>query len=142
LHQENFALRSDGALYELMCDMAGAGMAIDPVTISWLAARRGLRVEPDCLAGGNAAFAIPSAREVHRHGLLAEAAQTGQDIQTGTADERYPLHRLFQTTSERLPALEGKHQAVPASRQAEKPGAVRLRPVSAHSRGPGREATS
>jgi len=142
LRPENFALRSDGALYALMCDMDAAGMAVDPVTISWQAARRGLRVEPDLLAGGTAAFAVPSAREVHRHGLLAEAAQTARDIRIGTADQRHPLHQLFQSASERLPALEGRQQADPAARQAEIPGAVRLRPVSAHSRRSGKEAAS
>jgi DnaB-like helicase N terminal domain len=142
LRQENFALRSDGVLYALMCDMDAAGMAVDPVTISWQAARRGLRVEPDWLAGGNVAFAVPSAREVHRHGLLAEAAQTGRDIQIGTADQRYALHGLFQSASERLPALEGRQQAVRADRQAQIPGVGRPQPVSTRSRRPGREAAS
>jgi hypothetical protein len=142
LRQEHFALRSDGALYGLMCDMDTAGMAIDPVTISWQAARRRLGVEPNRLAGGNAALAVPSAREVHRHGLLAEAAQAGRDIQAGTADQRHPLHLLLRSASERLPALEGKQQAVAASRQAETPEALRLRPVSARSRRPGKAAAS
>jgi hypothetical protein len=142
LRQGHFALRSDGALYALMCDMDAAGMAVDPVTISWQAARRGLHVEPDWLAGGTAALAVSNTREVHRLGLLAEAAQTGRDIQIGTADQRYSLHRMVQSASERLPALEGKQGVAPASRQAETPKADRLRSVSARTRRPGREAAS
>jgi DnaB helicase-like protein len=140
LHPENFALPRDGALYALMCDMDAAGLAVDPVTISWQAARRGMRVEPDWLAGGTAAFAVPSAREVHRYGLLAGAAQVGQDIQAGTADQRFPLPRLFQSASERLSALERRQHAGRAAQSAEMPGAGRRQAVSARSPGRDREA--
>jgi hypothetical protein len=142
LHPENFALPSDGALYALMCDMDAAGLAVDPITISWQAARRGLRVEPDWLAGGTAAFAVSSAREVHRYGLLAEAAQVGRDIQIGTVDQRFPVHRLFQSASERLSALEGRQQAGREAQPAEMPGAGRREALSARPAGPDREAAS
>ena len=77
LRPENFARPGDGELYSLMCDMDAAGMAVDPVTISWQAARRGLRADPVSLTGGAGWFAVPSAREVQRHGLLAEARLVG-----------------------------------------------------------------
>jgi hypothetical protein len=142
LHPGNFALPRHRALYALMCDMDGVGLAVDPVTISWQAARRGMCVEPDWLAGGTAAFAVPSAREVHRYGLLAGAAQVGQDIQAGTADQRFPLPRLFQSASERLSVLEGRQPAGRAAQSAEMPGAGRRQAVSARSPGQDREAAS
>jgi hypothetical protein len=142
LRSEHFALSGDGALYALMCDMDVAGMAVDPVTISWQAARRGMRVEPDWLAGGTAAFAVPSARDVQRYGLLAGAAQAGLDIQTGTADQRFPLHRLFESASARLSVLEGRQQAGRAAQSDDMSGAGRPQAVSTRPPEPDREAAS
>ena len=140
LRPENFARPGDGELYSLMCDMDAAGMAVDPVTISWQAARRGLRADPVSLTGGTGAFAVPSAREVQRHGLLAEAAQAGRDIQIGAADQGHPLHWLFQSASNRLPALEATQRSRQAFGEAEVPALAHPPVVRAQSREPGREA--
>jgi replicative DNA helicase len=71
LRSEYFARAEHGALYEVMRDLDTAGVPVDPITITWEAARRGMQADPADLSGGTAAFAVASAREVRRHGLLA-----------------------------------------------------------------------
>jgi len=72
LRPEFFAQAEHGGLYEVMRDLDAAGAPVDPMTITWEAARRGIQADPDELSGGVAAFAVTSAREVRRHGLLAQ----------------------------------------------------------------------
>ena len=80
LRPEHFARPHDGALYAVMRDMDAAGMPVDPVTVTWEAARHGVDAEPGSLTGGMGPFAETSAREVYRHAQLAFVAQTGRDI--------------------------------------------------------------
>jgi hypothetical protein len=46
LRPEHFARAQHGELYAVMREMDAAGRAVDPVTVSWVAARYGLRAEP------------------------------------------------------------------------------------------------
>ena len=110
LRPEDFAVPGHGAVYELMRDMDVAGKPVDPVTVSWEAARRGLPVDADALAGGTGAFAVASARQVHRLGLLTQAAQAGRDIQADAADLTCPPRHLLLATHERLRVLEAAPQ--------------------------------
>jgi DnaB-like helicase N terminal domain len=116
LHPEHFAWPADGSLYAVMRDMNAAGMTADPVTITWEAARRGLRAEPGNLAGGTGAFAAASAREVYRHGVLACVAQAGRDIQIGAASPAVPPGQLMRSAGDRLRTIETQPQpgAAPA----------------------------
>ena len=66
-------------------------MPVDPVTISWQAARRGITVEPRELAGGYGAFAQASTAQVYRRAVLADLQQTGLDIQASASDTRQPI---------------------------------------------------
>jgi replicative DNA helicase len=76
LRPGHFARSEHGDLYAVMRDLQAAGKPADPVTTGWEAARRGIPATRADLTGGNAALAVASAREVHRHGLLAHATQT------------------------------------------------------------------
>ena len=87
LRPEHFARPEQGELYAVMRDMADAGLPVDPVTVSWEASRRGIDADPADLAAGTGPLAVASAREVHRHGLLAQIASAGRDIQA-SADNR------------------------------------------------------
>jgi hypothetical protein len=64
-------------------------------------------------------FAVASAREVHRLGVLAQTAQTGRAIQADAADLACRPDKMLQSAGERLRALEAEWQPgrgpVPAS---------------------------
>lgn len=117
LRPEHFALAEDGELYAVMRDLNAAGKPVDPVTIAWEAARRGMDAAPVGLAGGSGAFAVASAREVHQHSMLAQAEQAGQDIHADAADATCSPLRLFQSARARLRALETQAQAQPHPRR-------------------------
>jgi replicative DNA helicase len=106
LRPGQFAVPGHGAVYALMQDMDAARKPVDPVTVCWEAARRGLAVDPDTLAGGTGAFAVASARQVHQLGLLAQAAQAGRDIQLDASDLTCPPRHLLVAAHERLRELE------------------------------------
>jgi len=106
LRPDYFARPRDGALYAVMRDMDAAGMPVDPVTVTWAAARRGIRADPGSLAEGTGAFAVASAREVYRHGALAGVAQAGRDIQAGATSPGCSLDRVMQQAGERLRTIE------------------------------------
>lgn len=106
LRPEHFARPGDGALYAVMRDMNAAGIPVDPVTVAWEAARQDVRAEPARLAGGTGAFAVASAREVYRRGVLDSVAQAGRDIQVGAASPRWSLGPLMQRAADRLRAVE------------------------------------
>lgn len=110
LRPEHFASPGHGAVYALMRDMDAAGQPIDPVTVCWEAARCGFSADPDTLAGGTSAFAAVSARTVYQLGLLAQAAQTGRDIQADAADLSCLPRHLLLSAHERLRALEMARQ--------------------------------
>ena len=71
LRPEHFSHAVSGRLYAVLLDMDASGQPIDPVTVAWAAGRRGLRTDPARLAGGTGPFAVASAREVRRLGMLA-----------------------------------------------------------------------
>ena len=106
LRPEHFARPDDGALYAVMRDMDAAGMPVDPVTVTWEAARHGVHAEPGSLTGGMGPFAEASAREVYRHAQLAFVTQTGRDIQAAAISPRSSPRQLLQMAGDRLRTLE------------------------------------
>jgi replicative DNA helicase len=126
LRPGHFAQAGHCELYAVMQDMDAAGKPVDAVTIAWEAARRGVGADPGSMGGGTGPFAVASAREVHRHGMLAQAARAGRDIQADAADLACSPRELLQSADDRLRALEAQPQPglrptldaeVPASRQ-------------------------
>jgi len=113
LRPEHFARAGHGELYAVMQDMAAAGKPVDPVTVTWEAARRGVRADPARLAGGTGPFAVASAREVHRHGLLAQAAHAGQAIQLDAADLARSPRQLLEAAASRLRVVDAVLAPVP-----------------------------
>ena len=114
LEPEHFAWPADGVLYAVMRDMDAAGLPVDPVTVCWQAARRGVRAEPGRLAGGMGPFATASAREVYRQGTLARIAHAGQDIQASSISPRCPPGRLLHLADDRLRTLHAQPEPGPA----------------------------
>jgi DnaB helicase-like protein len=111
----HFARAGHGVLYAVMQDMDMAGKPVDPVTVAWEAARRGVRADPVALAGGTGLFAVASAREVHRRGLLVQAADAGWGIQADAANPACSPRQLFQAAGERLLALPSEPAPGPRS---------------------------
>jgi len=74
-----------------------------------------VQADPARLTGGTGAFAVASAREVRRHGLLAQTARVGRDIQAEAANPVRSPHQLIEAAAGRLRALE------PASTPAPRP---------------------
>jgi hypothetical protein len=66
LRPGHFASAAHGELYALLQDMRAAGKAIDRVTVTWEAARSGVRTDPGLLSGGVGSFAVADARELGR----------------------------------------------------------------------------
>lgn len=106
LRPAHFASPAHARTYALICGMHTAGQPVDPVTVAWAAARSGLSVSPANLDGGTAAFAIDSAREVRRLGLLARTAEAAQQITTATADPRKSLAALLRDAAQQLRSLD------------------------------------
>jgi replicative DNA helicase len=141
LRPEHFARPEDGELFAVMRDLDAAGGPVDSLTITWEAARRGIQADPAKLADGNGPLAVATAHEVHRHGLLAQAAATGRDIQVDAADPARNLPGQFQSADDRLRALLA---ARPAERQPKRDARVITMPRQIgpreQPRRPGREA--
>jgi replicative DNA helicase len=114
LRPEYFARAEDGDLFAVMRDLDTAGRPVDPVTVTWEAARRGIQSDVGQLVGGNAPFAVASARKVCRYGLLAQVAATGRDVQVGALDPSRDLTGLLQSADDRLrvlaPTRQPEHQ--------------------------------
>ena len=106
LRPGHFARPEQGELYAVMRDMADGGLPVDPVTVSWEASRRGIDADPADLAGGTGPLAVASAREVHRHGLLAQVASAGRDIQASADNRRLAPGMLLRSASDRLRQLD------------------------------------
>ena len=106
LRPGHFARPEQGELYAVMRDMADGGLPVDPVTVSWEASRRGIDADPADLAGGTAPLAVASAREVRRHGLLAQVADAGRDIQAKAEDRRLAPGMLLRSAGDRLGQLD------------------------------------
>jgi replicative DNA helicase len=122
LRPGHFASAVQEQLYTLLHDMRAADKAIDPVTVAWEAACRGLRTDPGRLAGGIGAFAVADAREVHRHGTLIQITQAGNGIQADAADPARAISPVLRTAAERLDLLLSEPQpgceAVPSAGSA------------------------
>ncbi len=144
LKPPHFASRRHGELYQLMADLHAAGRPVDPVTVSWEAARRGVAMTPEqvsaAVAGGTAAFAVPSARSAHEHGVLAQTAQAGCDIQAQASDPASSPRLLLRATRQRLCDVQREHVALEAARQdpqpAPRPTREPTQALSASSNGP------
>jgi len=105
LRPEHFTHAASGRLYAVLLDMDASGQPIDPVTVAWAARRRGLRTEPARLARGTGPFAVASAREVRRLGMLAQIADAGIAIQRDAADPQLAPSRLILTAARRLESV-------------------------------------
>jgi hypothetical protein len=106
LRPGHFAQAEHGELYAVMLDMTAAGQPVDPVTVSWEASRRGIEADAADLADGMGTLAVASAWEVHRHGLLAQVARAGRDIQASADDDGSGTGPLLRSASDRLRRLD------------------------------------
>lgn len=106
LQPGHFARPRHGIVYKAITDMRRAGMPIDPVTVSWEVARRGVTVEPRELAGGCGAFTAASTAQVYRRGILAQVQRVGLDIQADAGDARLPTATVIQHIGDQLAAVE------------------------------------
>jgi replicative DNA helicase len=105
LWPEHFTHAASGRLYAVLLDMDASGHPIDPVTVAWAAGRRGLRTDPARLAGGIGPFAVASAREVRRLGMLAQITDAGIAIQRDAADPQLAPSRLIAAAARRLESV-------------------------------------
>jgi hypothetical protein len=107
LRPEHFTRASHGELFTVMVAMADAGKPVDPVTVTWEAARRGVVADAADLAGGTGPFAVASAREVRRHGALAQVARLAREIEATAADPASSPALLWRA-AERLGGRDGE----------------------------------
>jgi DnaB-like helicase N terminal domain len=108
LRPGHFARPAHGQLYALMRDMDAAGRPVDPVTVAWEAAHRGIAVDVAELEGGTGPFAPARAREVYQHGLLARISQGGRHVSAAAADPQVQVGVLLKDAGERLRGLEAE----------------------------------
>ena len=111
LRPEHFTHAASGRLYAVLLDMDASGQPIDPVTVAWAARRRGLRTDPARLAGGTGPFAVASAREVRRLGMLAQITDAGIAIQRDAADPQLAPSRLIAGGRPAAGVRAGRHDA-------------------------------
>jgi len=105
LRPEHFTHAASGRLYAVLLDMDTSGEPIDPVTVAWAGRRRGLRTDPARLAGGTGPFAVASAREVRRLGMLAQITDAGIAIQRDAADPQLSPSGLIAAAARRLESV-------------------------------------
>jgi replicative DNA helicase len=123
LRPEHFTHAASGRLYAVLLDMDTSGQPIDPVTVAWAAGRRGLRTDPARLAGGTGPFAVASAREVRRLGMLAQLTDAGTAIQRDAADPQLAPTRLILSAARRLESVRDEAMREPCPVEA--PAALR-----------------
>jgi DnaB-like helicase N terminal domain len=116
LHPRHFNQPDHAGLYQVITDLRRARMPVDPVTVSWQAARRGITIEPQKLSGGCGAFARASTAQVYRRAVLAQVQQAGLDIQADAADPGLPVANILRPADWRLAAAG--HDLTPARCQA------------------------
>jgi hypothetical protein len=131
LRPGDFARADHGELYAVVVAMAGAGKLVDPVTVSWEAARCDIVVDAADLADGDRPFAVTSAREVRRQGVLAEVAGVAGEIEVSAGSPASPEAAFLERAAERLGRLDGGavlEHARPGglSRDHPVPGACRM----------------
>jgi hypothetical protein len=134
LRPEHFARASHGELYAVMVAMADAGKPVDPVTVTWEAARRGVVLDAADLADGTGPFAVASAREVLRHGVVAQVGRLAREIEATAADPASSPALLWRV-AERL----GQHDGEPVPHRHHAAGGPARR---VGNREPAREAAS
>jgi DnaB-like helicase N terminal domain len=141
LRPEHFEPAENKALYAVLQDMHVAGKPVDPVTVTWEAARRGLQTQPARLTGGVGSFAVWSAREVRRLGNLAHISAAGAALESDAADPAHTPLRLLQSAENRLQSFREEPE-LPAGPQMAARANQALRQVAAWPcRQPEREAT-
>jgi hypothetical protein len=148
LRPGHFTCPEHGEVYRVMADLHTSGRPVDPVIVMWEATRRGVAMTPDeistTLAGGTAALAPASARAVHEHGVLAQAAQAGRDIQAQASSPASSPARLFRVAGELLHAVEREHAAFQSASNSRVPETSRpgryLTPIPEARREPHEEA--
>jgi hypothetical protein len=134
LEPNHFSRPAHGTVYAVMADLDRARMPVDPVTVSWEAARRGVQVEPRALTGGCGSFAAASTAQVYRRAALARAERAGLDIQADAADNARATSQVLERASARLAVAE--RDLAPERCRAPQPDArvLRMRPGPAASR--------
>jgi replicative DNA helicase len=118
LRPEHFTHAASGRLYAVLLDMDASGQPIDPITVAWAAGRRGLRTDPARLAGGTGPFAVASAREVRRLGMLAQISDAGIAIQRDAADPQLAPPRLILSAARRLESARNESMREPGPVEA------------------------
>jgi hypothetical protein len=106
LQPGHFARPVHGQLYALIRDMDTAGKPVDPVTIAWEAAKRGIAADAAELEGGMAPAVLGDAREVRRHAVLARISQAGRDLCASAGNPQVLTTALLRDTALRLRSLE------------------------------------
>jgi len=129
LRPGHFATPEQGELFAVMQDLDAAGHPVDPVTLSWEAARRGINIDAADLANGVGPFAIASAREVRRRGLLAQIDQAGRDIQADASEPAVSIGGFLGAAHGHLARLQPEPESQPS-----RPGQARS-PVLARDQG-------
>jgi hypothetical protein len=79
--------------------------------VSWEASRRGIEIDAADLAGGMGPLAVASAREVNRHGILAQVASAGHGIQASADDDGSAPGQLLRSASDHLRCLDRDRHA-------------------------------
>jgi DnaB-like helicase N terminal domain len=134
LAPQDFALEEHGEIYAVMRDLDTAGMPVDPVTISWEATRRGIRVDPADLAGCSGVFAVAAAREVHGRGVLARVAHAGRQIQASTKIQALSVPVLLRVADERLRRVEAEGRPEPCRNPGRRGQVIAMHPQEAAGR--------
>jgi DnaB helicase-like protein len=106
LESGHFANAAQGTAFDAVISLARAGMPIDPVTVSWEAERRGVRIEPRALSGGYGLFARTNLTQVYRRAVLAQTLRAGLETQASAADPAVTVGALLAGSTARLAAAE------------------------------------
>src|SRR5262249_60282087 len=114
-------MAEQGELFAVMRDLDAAGHPVDPVTVSWEAARRGINMDATDLADGVGPFAIASAREVHRRGLLAQIDQAGRDIQADASEPAVGTGGFLGEAHGHLARLQPEPESQPSRQTPSRP---------------------
>jgi len=106
LRPDDFARPEHGQLYAVICDLHAYRQPVDQLTVTWEAGRRGITADRASLSGGTGAFAVASARDVYRLGMLARLERTGLGIQADAADDAKSPPQLLKSAAAWISALE------------------------------------
>jgi len=111
----HFASPQAGDLYQIMRELTAKGMPCDSLLVSWEATRRGLPMTPaeiaEALDDGMPGGGIHSARQVHKHAVLARTAQAGAGILAVASDPASPMPAVFLAAEAQLSEVDHERQA-------------------------------